>query len=134
MPISKELIIQMEDRPGTLAKCCKAMAAQNVNILAFVSVPDQGKSTVRMVVDNPVGAKKALDDANLSYTENEVAQVMLQNRPGELGRAASQLAEADINIEYTYSGVDRTGSPVVFFAVKDVNKAVGILDRIGKAA
>ena len=134
MPVSKELVIQMEDRPGTLAKCCKALADHNVNILAFQSVPEQGKSTVRMVVDNMPGAKKALDGANLSYTENEVAQVMLPNRPGELGRAASQLAEANINIEHTYSGVDRTSSPVVFFGVKDVNKAVAILDKIAKAA
>ena len=134
MPVSKELIIQMEDRPGTLAKCCKTLADHTVNILALQSVPEQGKSRVRMVVDNLAGAKKALDGANLTYTENEVAQVMLPNRPGELGRAASQLADANINIEHTFTGVDSTGSPVVFFGVNDVNKAVAILDKVAKAA
>ena len=134
MPISKELIIQMEDRPGTLAKCCKALADQNVNILALQAVPEQGKSRVRMVVDNVSGAKKALDAGNLSYTENEVAQVRLPNRPGQLSRAASQLGEANINIEYAYSGLDSTSAPVVFFGVKDVNKAVAILDKIAMAA
>jgi len=134
MPISKELIVQMEDRPGTLAKCCKTLADHNVNILAFQSVPEEGKSQVRIVVDNPANAKKALDGEHLSYTENDVAQVRLPNRPGELRRVASQLGEANINIERAYSGLDSTDSPVVFFGVKDVNKAVAVLDKIAKAA
>jgi hypothetical protein len=134
MPISKELIIQMEDRPGTLAKCCKTLADHNVNILAFQSVLAEGKSTVRLVVDNVANAKNALDGTQLSYTENDVAQVRLPNRPGELRRAASQLGDANINIEYGYSGLDASDSPVVFFGVKDVNKAVAVLDKIAKAA
>jgi len=134
MPISKELIIQMEDRPGTFAKCCKTLADGNVNILALQSIPAEGKSTVRLVVDNVANAKNALDGTDLSYTENDVAQVRLPNRPGELRRAASQLGEANINIEHAYSGLDSTDSPVVFFGVKDVNKAVAVLDKIAKAA
>ena len=134
MPISKELIIQMEDRPGTLAKCCKTLADRNVNILALQAVLAEGKSTVRIVVDNPANTKKALDGEHLSYSENDVVQVRLPNRPGELRRAAAQLGEANINIEHAYSGLDSTDSPVVFFGVKDVNKAVAVLDKIAKAA
>ncbi len=134
MPTSKELTIRMEDRPGTLAKCCKSLANQKVNILAFHSVPAEGNSVVRMVVDNPANAKKALDGEHLTYTEAEVAQVKLPNRPGELERAASQLGEANINIDHAYSGLDASNSPVVFFGVKDVSKAVAVLDKIAMAA
>src|SRR5215472_2864931 len=91
MPTSKELTIRMEDRPGTLAKFCKTLADHRVNILAFQtfqSVPAEGKSVVRIVVDDPSGAKKALDGEHIGYTEAEVAQVKLPNRPGELRRAA----------------------------------------------
>lgn len=134
MPTSKELIIQMENRPGTLARCCKTLADRGVNILAFQSDPSEGNSVVRMVVDNPANAKKALDGEHLSYTENDIAQARLTNRPGELARAASQLADANINIEHAYSGLDAKNSPVVFFAVKDVSKAVALLDKIAAAA
>jgi TolB-like protein len=137
MPTSKELTIRIEDRPGILAKFCKTLADHRVNILAFQtfqSVPAEGKSVVRIVVDDPSGAKKALDGERISYTEAEVAQVKLPNRPGELRRAASQLGAANINIEYGYSGLDASNSPVVFFGVKDVNKAVAVLDKIASAA
>ena len=134
MPSSKELTIQLENRPGTLAKCCKSLADHNVNILAFQAVPTEGKSVVHLVVDNPSSAKRALDAEHLSYTETEVAQVRLPNRPGELGRVASQLGEAKINIEHAYSGIDASNSPVLFFGVQDVNKAMAVLDKITKAA
>lgn len=134
MPALKELIIRMEDRPGTLAKCCRALADHNVNILAFQSVLAEGKGLVRMVVDNQANARRALDGEHLSYTETDVAQVRLPNRPGELGRAALRLGEANINIEHAYSGLDSNNSPVVFFGVKDVNRAVSVLEKTAQAA
>ena len=70
----------------------------------------------------------------ISHTETEVAQVKLPNRPGELRRVASELGGANINIEYAYSGLDASNSPVAFFCVKDVNKAVAVLDKIAAAA
>src|SRR5215470_1164664 len=105
MPTSKELTIRLEDQPGTLAKFCKTLADHKVNILAFQaseSVPADRKSVVRIVVDNATSAKKALDGERLSYTEAEIAQVKLPNRPGELGRVALQLGNANINIEHAY--------------------------------
>src|SRR5262245_19616672 len=103
MPTSKELTIRMEDRPGTLARFCKTLADHKVNILAFQtfqSTPAEGKSLIRIVVDNPTGAKKALDGERLSYTEAEVAQLKLPHRPAEPARAASELGNANINIDY----------------------------------
>ena len=134
MPTSKELTIRMENRPGTLGNLCKALADQKVNILAFQSVPVEGNSSVRLIVDNHTAAKKVLDAEHLSHTEAEVAQARLPNRPGELAHAASQLGGSNINIEYAYSGLDSNNAPVVFFGVKDAGKAAMILDKIAAAA
>src|SRR5713101_4539263 len=81
MPTSKELTIRMENKPGTLGKLCKSLTDQKVNILAFQSVPVEGNSSVRIVVDNPTTDKKVLDTERLSYTETEVVQARLPNRP-----------------------------------------------------
>src|SRR5437868_15132088 len=129
MPTSKELTIHMENKPGTLGKLCKTLADQRVNIQAFQSVPSEKDSVVRMVVDNTTAAKKVLDTERLRHTETEVAQVRLANKPGELAHAASDLGGSNINIEYAYSGLDSSNSPVVFFGVKDAGKAAMILDK-----
>jgi len=134
MPTSKELTIHTENKPGTLGTLCQALADQKLNIVAFQAVPSERDNIVRMVVDNPTAAKKVLDSEHLSYTETEVAQAKLPNRPGELAHAAFQLGGSNINIEYAYSGLDSTNSPVVFFGVKDAGKAAMILDKIAAAA
>ena len=136
MPASKELTIRLEDRPGTLGNACRALADRKVNILAFQSIPaEEGSSLVRLVVDNPTTAKTVFDKQGLSYTETEVAQVKLAHRPGELARAASRLGDANININYAYCGIDAsTDAPLLIVGVKEVGKAVTILDQLTAAA
>jgi hypothetical protein len=86
-------------------------------------------------VDNPTTTKTVLDSERVKYSENEVAQITLPNRPGELARAASRLGDANININYAYSGVDPgTSAPLLFFGVKEVSKAVPILDETAAKA
>lgn len=135
MPTTKELTIQIEDRPGTLGKVCRAFADKGVNIFAFQASQSPGNNVIRFVVDNPTAAQKVLDNERLTYTETEVAQIRLPNRPGELARAASQLGDAKININYAYCGVDpNTNIPLVIFGVKEAGQAAMILDRIAAAA
>ena len=135
MPVSKELTIRIEDRPGTLGKCCRLLADRGVNILAFQTFEREGQSLIRMVVDDPASAKKLLDADRIYYTETEVAQVTLPHHPGELSRAASRLGEAQININYAYCGTDPASNmPLVIFGVRDVAKAVPILDEVTRKA
>lgn len=135
MPVTKELTIQLEDRPGTLGEICQAFADQGLNIVAFQAFQAPGNNQVRLIVDNPTAAEKVLDAQSVRYTETEVAQIMLPNRSGELARAASQLGDAKININYAYCGVEpKTNNPVVFFGVKEAGQAAKILDRIAAAA
>src|SRR5229473_7458177 len=81
MPTTKEFTVHMEDRPGTLGKFCRALADRGVNILAFQSGSFEGKSLVRLVVDNPTTAKTVLDSQRVTYTEAQVAQVKLPTGP-----------------------------------------------------
>jgi len=135
MPTAKEFTISLDDRPGTLGKLCQALAEGGVNILAYQQFfPEKGKSSVRLVVDNPDKAKATLDQRS-DYKESEVAQVKLAHRPGELGRAASRLGESGININYGYCGTEANNNATfVIFGVAEVGKAVTILEQAASAA
>src|SRR5437899_2695950 len=135
MPTTKEFSVRMEDQPGTLGTICRTLADRGVNILAFQSIPLEGKSLVRLVVDNPTAAKSVLDTQKLTYTEAQVAQVKLPHRPGELARAASNLGEASVNINYAYCGIEPgTNAPLLIFGVADAGRAAKILDEAAAAA
>src|SRR5262249_22585846 len=136
MLVVKEFIIHPEDKPGTLGKLCRALADENVNILAFQAFPaKKGHSEVHLVLDNPTVGKAILGRQHVDYTETEVVQVKLPHRPGELARAASRLGEAKININYGYCGTENygytgieaeTNMPILIFGVADVDKAAKV--------
>ncbi len=136
MPTSTEFTITMLDQPGTLGKTCRALADRGVNILGFQSFSTgAGESQLRLVADNPTITKSVLESQGLTITEADVVQVKLPHRPGELARAASRLGEANININYTYCGLEPgTNTPLVFFGVAEVGQAVKILDQLAAAA
>ena len=136
MPIAKEFIIRLEDRPGTLGKLCQALAEQSVNILAFQSFPlENGRNSVRLILDNPGAAKTVLDSRRTDYAEAEVAKVTLTHRPGELARAAARLGDAGINIDYGYCGVDpSTNATMLLLGVADAGKAAKVLEQAAAAS
>jgi hypothetical protein len=136
MPTAKEFTIRLEDRPGTLGKLCQALAERSVNILAYQQFPhEKGKSSVRLVVDNPAAARSILDLQKTDYTETEVAKVTLTHRPGELARAAARLGEAGINIDYGYCGVDpSTNANMLLLGVADASKAAKVLEQAAAAS
>ena len=135
MPTTKEFAIRLEDRPGTLGKVSRALADRGVNILALQSCPSEGKSLVRIVVDNPTTGRTVLGNERVTFTETDIAQVKLPHRPGELARAALRLGEANININHAYCGVEPgTNAPLLIFGVADAGKAAAILDQTAAAA
>jgi len=130
MPTTREFSIRLDDQPGALAKICRPLAVDGVNILAFQSFPLEGKSQVRIVTDNPTATKSFLDKQKIEYSETQVAQVKLPHRPGELARVASKLGEANININNAYCGIEpRTNEPLMIFGVADAGRAAKILDE-----
>jgi len=136
MSTNREFTVTLDDRPGTLAELCRTLSSRNVNILAIQATPGGGQSQVRFVVDNPTTAKTILDSEHKKgYTETQIAQVTLANRPGELATAAARLGEAKININYLYSGLDaRSNTPILIFGVTDTGRASTILEQTAASA
>jgi len=131
MAKAKEFTVTVEDKPGALGKCCLALAENGVNILAFQSYVEEGESLARFVVDDPVSANAALGKLRMNFEEDEVATVRLAHRPGELGRAAAVLGKNQININYSYCGLEPgSAQPLAVFGVDNLSKAAALLDEL----
>jgi hypothetical protein len=127
----KEFTITIEDKPGALGRCFLALGERGVNILAFQSYVEEGESLARILVDDPATAKAVLGNLRMIFEETEAAVIRLAHRPGELGRAAARLGEKQINIDYSYSGLE-PGSTLALavFGVDNLNKAATVLDEL----
>jgi hypothetical protein len=114
-----------------LGKCLLALSERGVNILAFQSYVEEGESLARLVVDDMSSAKAVLGGLHMIFEETDVGVVRLAHRPGELGRAASRLGEKQININYTYCGLEPDSTLVlVVFGVDNLTKAATLLDKL----
>ena len=131
MPKAKEFTVTIEDKPGALGKCFRALAERGVNILAFQSFVEEGESLARLVVNDQAAAKAVLSSLRMNFEETDVVVVRLSHRPGELGRAAATLGEKQINIDYSYFGLE-PGSDLVMivFGVDNLTKAATALDEL----
>ena len=130
MPKAKEFTVKIEDKPGALGKCFLALAERGVNILAFESYVKEG--VARFIADDMAAAKVVLGNNHMIFEETDVAVVKLSHRPGELGRAASRLGENQVNIDYSYCGIEPgSASLLLVFGVDRVAIAARALDELG---
>ena len=131
MAKAKEFTVTIEDKPGALGKCFLALAERGVNVLAFQSYVEEGESLAHLLVDDPASANAVLGSLRMIFEETDVAVVRLAHRPGELGRAASVLGEKQINIDYSYCGLEPDSTrALMVFGVDNLTKAATLLDEL----
>jgi hypothetical protein len=131
MAKAKEFTVTIEDKPGALGKCFRALSEGGVNILAFQSYVEERESLVRLLVDKPDIAKAVLGSLHMIFEETDVAIVRVAHRPGELGRAASRLGEKRVNIDYSYCGLEPGSTQALLvFGVDSLTSAAAALDEL----
>ncbi len=127
----KEFTVTIEDKPGALGRCFLALSEKGVNLFAFQSYVEEGESLMRMVVNDAAAAKAMLGGMRMIFEETEVAVASLENKAGELGRAAVKLGELGLNIDYSYSGQEPGKTKMlVVFGVDNIVKASQALDEL----
>ena len=117
-----EVMVQLEDKPGQLARLGEVLGKAKVNILALHGHTDCGHGTVRFIPSDPDNAQKALTAASFDYQLREVLLVHLLDEPGKLGEVAGVMAHAGINIDSVYV----TTGGIVVFGVDDLPGAMEV--------
>lgn len=122
--IVTQLSVHMENRPGALAELTEALVDAGVNILA-ISVPDTGEfGTVRLLPDDLMEARSALDENGIPHAAVDVLAVDLPHEPGSLAKVARLLAEDHVVIRYAYATNPTGGDQgLCILRVDDIQRA-----------
>ncbi len=102
MEIANQLSVFLENKPGTLAALCDALAEKNINIFALTISDTVDHAVVRMIVSDPRAALVLIEERGTLVVENKVLMIGGSNKPGSLSAVARKLAKAKVNIEYAY--------------------------------
>lgn len=125
-----QLVVPLTNRPGTMSKLCSALGKEHVNIIAIL-VPEanyEQKARVTVNPDDLETARKVLKREKIRFSEEEVLDIEMDNKPGAFGRLSGKLAKAKINIRYAYATTAPFARARVIMAVSFIDRALAILD------
>jgi hypothetical protein len=122
MPKTTQLVLNLESKPGVLAKLARTLADAGVNMTALCAPETAGRGKIRLLVGDPARAKEALKTAKYRFSEEQAVTVLLENRPGTFAAIAEKLGQARINIKCVYVTGD-SGSQLVVLSVANADKA-----------
>lgn len=127
MPRAKQLTVSVPDRPGMLGEVATALGEKKVNIQGISGGKMGERGVIWMVVDKPAAAKKVIAQNGWDVTEDDVLAVTLTDSPGTLGRFATKLGKAGINIMFMYAGTAGSARKLTgYFGVSDLKAALKI--------
>ena len=131
MEIVKEIVVFLENRPGTLARITDSLSEQKINILGFTMINSLDHGALRMVVSDHLAAVHLLGEHGMLVLEHEVLFVKLANKTGALAKVTATLAKKRINIDYAYgSAGSRVRSHGFYMRVSNAKRALALLEGI----
>jgi hypothetical protein len=102
--MATDLTLYIQDDPGELGRLGEVLGAGGVNIEGFCALAGAGgQAEVHLLVDDADAAFSALNEAGIEVeSEQEVAVIPVDDRPGVLGDVSRRLGEAGVNITLAY--------------------------------
>ncbi len=102
----QDLTIVLEDKPGALAKAAEAIAAERINIEGGATINCGGEGIFHALFkteQDATAAKRALEKIGFKVRAQEPVVVeQAQDKPGEVARIFRAIADAKVNVEFTY--------------------------------
>src|SRR5215208_3666743 len=98
--VAEDLAVTLEnDRPGMLAQAIGCVSAAGINIDGYSEM----NGVVHVLTTDLKSTKRCLNEAGFRIVqEQHVALVPVEDEPGAAARVFQRIAEAHINIRYSY--------------------------------
>jgi hypothetical protein len=101
--MAMDLVIEVDNEPGALARVATAISDAGVNISAATCFGNGQLAELHILVPHAAAAKHVLGISNLAVTrEREVVVVDVEDRPGVLADLARQIADAGVDLDLLY--------------------------------
>jgi hypothetical protein len=116
-------LIDLENRPGSLADTAAAIAEKGININGVAGATSGGTGTIALVTNDESATRSALQGIDCKFREVALVSAPLEDKPGVLADAARRLADAGVNIEALLPTGMEGGKITLAFAVDNVEAA-----------
>ena len=123
----KQISVFVQSKPGHLKRNLDIFQEAGISVRGF-SCSDTGDYGIaRFIVDDPERGLPVLQDRGAAVTLTDVVCVELVDKPGELARVFGVIADAGINLTYSYSLI----ATYIAFRVDDPSAVEDLLRKHG---
>jgi hypothetical protein len=128
-------IVELENKPGELARITEAIAHRGINILGLTGATSGSSGSAVLYSNDEEGTRSALSAAGCRTREIELVVGPVANKPGGFAEIARKLADAGINIEAVLpTGMDGDNVSMAFATDNPAKTRELIGGRVGAAA
>ena len=125
-----QISVFLENKKGRLFEATSVLGQNGINIRALTIAESEDYGVLRMVVDNPQKALDVFKKNNFSASITDIIAVEVSDEAGGLAKILKVFNDEDVNIEYMYGFVEKSGDKALMvFRIDDVDKALQILKK-----
>ncbi|MGV8074129.1 MAG: ACT domain-containing protein [Syntrophobacteraceae bacterium] len=125
-----QISVRLDNIPGTLSKLVEILDKEDIKTKAISLASSEEYNTIRLVVNDPQRAVTTLLSFNFDVEVSPVIAVEVPNHPGGMNAIVKPLAEADVNILYLYTTIERIGKEtIVIIGCDPMETAIEILTQ-----
>jgi len=99
----QQIIVDVQNQIGTLAKLAKLVAEHGINMLAVSGTGHDSQGRIGFITDDNLRAADALRENGHEASQQHVILLDAQHKPGLLRRVTETLAREGINIHQLYA-------------------------------
>jgi hypothetical protein len=98
----RDFAIELSHRRGELARVASVLAQHQVTLKAGAALGVGTRLFARFVPSDIEAARRALDAADVRFSESEVVPVLVESRAGELAMLSTRLADGGVIVRAFY--------------------------------
>ncbi len=115
---------------GSLAKPLEVLTVANVNIRAMCMADTSEFGILRLVVDDPIKGKEALEENNFLVKITEIIGVEMNDSPGGLTTVLDIIKDNLIDLEYLYAfSHDKAEKAILLLHADDIDNLISVLSK-----
>lgn len=124
----EQISVFLENKPGGLEHVTRVLAEADINIRALSLADTSDFGILRLILNDIDSAEKALQGEGFTVRRSHVVAVEIPDRPGGMHSISKVLAGNNINVEYAYAFVERSGeNAIIIFRFDDIDMGINVL-------